>query len=128
MFIHYWKCLRREFHVCKTKYYNQFVANPSIALKQSTPNLHLTINEKVISWKSQKHWPKTKPKFDTENYACMKQAVEFTSLYSLTSYVGCSWDWKIVRAVCNIFNWTISLYMYKCCNSHTKKLNESHHG
>jgi len=82
----------KEFHVYKTENCSQFAANVYIALKQSTPKLRLTINEKVISWKSQKHEPKIKPKFDIENYACMKQDVEFTSLCSLTSYVRCSWD------------------------------------
>jgi hypothetical protein len=38
----------KEFHVCKTEDCSQFAANASIALKQSTPKLHLTINEKVI--------------------------------------------------------------------------------
>jgi hypothetical protein len=33
----------------KIEDYNQFVANPFIALKQLTPNLHLIINAKVIS-------------------------------------------------------------------------------
>jgi hypothetical protein len=40
---------KREFHVCKIEDYSQFVTNPSIALKQLALNLHLTINEKVIS-------------------------------------------------------------------------------
>jgi hypothetical protein len=82
----------KEFHVCKIEDYNWFAVNPSITLKQSAPNLHLTINEKVIFWKSQKHWPIIKPKFDTENYACMKQDVELISLCFLISYVGCNWD------------------------------------
>jgi hypothetical protein len=37
----------RELHVCKIEDCGQFATNPSIALKQITHDLHLTINEKV---------------------------------------------------------------------------------
>jgi hypothetical protein len=43
------KVEEREFHVYKSEDCSQFVTNASIALKQSRPNFHLTINEKVIS-------------------------------------------------------------------------------
>ncbi len=43
------KAEEREFCVYKTEYCSQFVTNASIALKQSRPNFHLTINEKVIA-------------------------------------------------------------------------------
>jgi hypothetical protein len=83
------KVEERDFHICKIEDCNQFVANPPIALKQLTLNLHLTINEKFIYWKSQKHGPRIKSKFDTK--ICMHETrCGVHKLLFFHSYVGCS--------------------------------------
>ncbi len=113
----------KEFHVCKTEDCSQFAANASIALKQSTPKLHLTINEKVI-FESHKN---TNPNLTLKtmhawNRMWSSQAYAF-SLHVL--------DAIRIKELLGLFvTFSTEQFHYTCLSViiATKKLNENHHG